>query len=400
MTSDIHASVAAPVRHFRFQGSGKGYFVVWLVNILLTIITLGIYLPWALIRARRYFYENTDLEGARFSYHATGSSIFVGWLCLLALYVIFIVNVVNNNVILQLCMMALFILFFPWLITQGLRYQMLMTEINGVRFNFYASPLRAWWVMMGCPLLIIIATVVIFSLFTTGAISAGSYAATFTMIAIGSLVLLLGIAVMQGVFAAQWFGMLMNNLQYGKLKFSGNISMKKCVTIVLLSMLLFIPFIALVMVMIVPSMITMMQAAYMMQGDPEQMAMVMGSMYGKIMLSYLVYIFGAIVCFTFAFVKLRAYLYSQLALEGDIRFSSTVTVGRMLWISISNMAVCIVTLFLAWPWAKVRMTRYLLENTHVHGNLEALTLEDHGVQPAKDPANLLARGLSFYPAAI
>lgn len=400
MTSDIHASVAAPVRHFRFQGSGKGYFVVWLVNILLTIITLGIYLPWALIRARRYFYENTDLEGARFSYHATGSSIFVGWLCLLALYVIFIVNVVNNNVILQLCMMALFILFFPWLITQGLRYQMLMTEINGVRFNFYASPLRAWWVMMGCPLLIIIATVVIFSLFTTGAISAGSYAATFTMIAIGSLVLLLGIAVMQGVFAAQWFGMLMNNLQYGKLKFSGNISMKKCVTIVLLSMLLFIPFIALVMVMIVPSMITMVQAAYMMQGDPEQMAMVMGSMYGKIMLSYLVYIFGAIVCFTFAFVKLRAYLYSQLALEGDIRFSSIVTVGRMLWISISNMAVCIVTLFLAWPWAKVRMTRYLLENTHVHGNLEALTLEDHGVQPAKDPANLLARGLSFYPAAI
>ena len=154
------------------------------------------------------------------------------------------------------------------------------------------------------------------------------------------------------------------------------------------------------MVMIVPSMITMMQAAYMMQGDPEQMAMVMGSMYGKIMLSYLVYIFGAIVCFTFAFVKLRAYLYRQLALEGDIRFSSTVTVGRMLWISISNMAVCIVTLFLAWPWAKVRMTRYLLENTHVHGNLEALTLEDHGVQPAKDPANLLARGLSFYPAAI
>lgn len=400
MTSEIHASVAAPARHFRFQGSGKGYFVVWLVNILLTLITLGIYLPWALVRARRYFYENTDLEGARFSYHATGSSIFVGWLCLLALYVIFIVNVVNNNVILQLCMMGLFILFFPWLITQGLRYQMLMTEINGVRFNFYASPLRAWWVMMGCPLLIIIATVVIFSLFTTGAISAGSYAATFTMIAIGSLVLLLGIAVMQGVFAAQWFGMLMNNLQYGKLKFSGNISMKKCITIVLLSMLLFIPFIALVMVMIVPSMITMMQAAYMMQGDPEQMAMVMGSMYGKIMLSYLVYIFGAIVCFTFAFVKLRAYLYSQLVLEGDIRFSSTVTVGRMLWISISNTAVCLVTLFLAWPWAKVRMTRYLLENTHVHGNLEALTLEDHGVQPAKDPANLLARGLSFYPAAI
>lgn len=400
MTSDIHASVAAPVRHFRFQGSGKGYFVVWLVNILLTLITLGIYLPWALIRARRYFYENTELEGARFSYHATGSSIFVGWLCLLALYAIFIVNVVNENFILQLCMMGLFILFFPWLITQGLRYQMLMTEINGVRFNFYASPLRAWWVMMGCPLLIMVGVGIIFSIFATMVASSGSIGAIVTVGIIGSLAVLLGIGVMQGVFAAQWYGMLANNLQYGKLKFSGSFSMKKCIGIVLLSMLLFIPFIALVMVLIVPAMIELMQSAYLLQGDPEQMAMMMGPLYGKIMLTYLIYILGAIVCFTFAFVKLRAYLYSQLALEGDIRFSSTVTVGRMLWIAISNMAVCIVTLFLAWPWAKVRMTRYLLENTHVHGNLEALTLEDHGVQPAKDPANLLARGLSFYPAAI
>ncbi|CAI8944051.1 YjgN family protein [Kosakonia quasisacchari] len=400
MTSETHGSVAASVRHFLFQGSGKGYFVVWLVNILLTLITLGIYLPWALVRARRYFYENTELSGARFSYHATGRSIFVGWLCLLVLYVIFFINVAYQNVLLQLCMMGLFLIFFPWLITQGLRYQMLMTEINGVRFNFYASPLRAWWVMMGCPLLIIIASVVVFSLFVTSALSSGSYGAISVMIGIGTLVLLLGIAIMQGVYAAQWFGMLINNLQYGKLKFSAEISMKKCITIVVLSMLLFVPFIVLVMVMIIPSFITMSEYAYAAGGDPEQLALMMGPLYGKLALSYLIYIAGAIVCFLFAFVKLRAYVYGQLVLEGNIRFSSTVAMGRMFWISISNMIVCCVTLFLAWPWAKVRMTRYLLENTHVHGDLEALPLEDHGVQPAKDPANLLARGLSFYPAVL
>lgn len=399
MTSETHGSVAAPVRHFLFQGSGKGYFVVWLVNILLTLITLGLYLPWALVRARRYFYANTDLDGARFSYHATGSSIFIGWLCLLALYVIFFINVMYQNMVLQLCMIGLFLLFFPWLITQGLRYQMLMTEINGVRFNFYANPLRAWWVMMGCPLLIIIASVVVFSLFTTSAMSSTSIGAIITLIGLGSLVLLLGVAIMQGVYTAQWFGMLVNNLQYGKLKFSGTFSIKKCVTIIVLSMLLFVPFIALMLYMIVPAFYMMSQYTYAVGGDPEQLAMLMGPFYGKLMLAYLIYIAGAIVCFIFAFVKLRSYLYSQLALEGDIRFSSTVTVGRMFWISISNMLVCFVTLFLAWPWAKVRMTRYLLENTHVYGDLEALTLEDHGEKPAKDPANLLARGLSFYPAA-
>lgn len=397
MTSETHGSVTAPVRHFLFQGSGKGYFAVWLVNILLTLITAGLYLPWALVRARRYFYENTELGGARFSYHATGRSIFVGWLCLLVLYVIFLINVVHQNVGLQLCMIGLFLIFFPWLITQGLRYQLLMTEINGVRFNFYASPLRAWWVMMGCPLLIIIASVVIFSLFASSAVSSGSYGAIFTMIGIGTLVLMLGIAIMQGVYTAQWFGMLVNNLQYGKLKFAGEFSAKKCFTIIVLSMLLFVPFIAVVLYIIIPAFFMMTQYAYAAGDDPEQLALLMGPFYGKLLFSYLLYIAGAVVCYIFAFVKLRNYLYSQLSLEGDIRFSSTVTIGRVFLISVTNLLVCCVTLFLAWPWAKVRFTRYLLENTYVHGDLEALPLEKHDVQPAKDPANLLARGLSFYP---
>ncbi len=366
MTSETSGAVAAPVRHFLFQGSGKGYFVIWLVNILLTLITVGLYLPW---------------------------------LCLFVLYAVFIINVAYNNMVLQLCMIGLFLIFFPWLITQGLRYQMLMTEINGVRFNFYASPLRAWWVMMGCPLLIVIASVVIFSLFTTSALSSGSYGAIFTMMAIGSLVLLLGVAIMQGVFAAQWFGMLVNNLRYGTLKFTADISMKKCITIVLLAMLLFLPFIVASVIIFVPSLMSISGYMYGASGDPQQMAMMMSSLYGTFALSYLIYIGGAIVCFIFAFVKLRAYVYGQMVLEGDIRFSSTVKMGRMFWISITNMLVCCVTLFLAWPWAKVRMTRYLLENSHVHGDLQTLKLENHGEQPAKDPANMLARGLSFFPVA-
>lgn len=287
---------------------------------------------------------------------------------------------------------------FPWLITQGLRYQFLMTEINGVRFSFYASPLRAWWVMMGCPLLIVAAAIIVFSFFTTSALSSGSYTAIFTMIGVGTLVLLLGVAIMQGVYTAQWFSMLVNNLQYGKLKFSGEFSVKKCITIIVLSMLLFVPFIAIALYITIPAFFMLSQYAYAVGDNPEQLAMLMGPFYGKLIFSYLVYIGGAIICYIFAFVKLRNYLYSQLALEGDIHFSSTVTLGRVFWISVTNLLVCSVTLFLAWPWAKVRFTRYLLENTHLHGDLSSLPLENHDQQPAKDPANLLARGLSFYPA--
>ena len=42
-----------------FTGSAGEYFRIWIVNLFLTIITLGIYLPWAKIRQRKYLYGNT-----------------------------------------------------------------------------------------------------------------------------------------------------------------------------------------------------------------------------------------------------------------------------------------------------------------------------------------------------
>jgi uncharacterized membrane protein YjgN (DUF898 family) len=66
MTFENGGAAATPSRNFVFQGSGAGYFWIWLVNVLLTIVTFGLFLPWALVRARRYFYENTDLEGRVF----------------------------------------------------------------------------------------------------------------------------------------------------------------------------------------------------------------------------------------------------------------------------------------------------------------------------------------------
>ncbi|CCJ95389.1 FIG018993: membrane protein [Cronobacter malonaticus 681] len=46
--SDDNKFLAGNKTHaFSFQGSGGGYFPVWLVNILLTVFTAGLFLPWA-----------------------------------------------------------------------------------------------------------------------------------------------------------------------------------------------------------------------------------------------------------------------------------------------------------------------------------------------------------------
>jgi len=42
-------------KQFYFTGKGGEYFRIWIVNICLTILTLGIYSAWATVRTRRYF---------------------------------------------------------------------------------------------------------------------------------------------------------------------------------------------------------------------------------------------------------------------------------------------------------------------------------------------------------
>ena len=54
-------STAEPLR---FTGSGSEYFRIWIVNVLLTIVTLGFYSPWAKVRRLKYFYGNTYLLDA------------------------------------------------------------------------------------------------------------------------------------------------------------------------------------------------------------------------------------------------------------------------------------------------------------------------------------------------
>ena len=48
---------------FEFHGNGADYFRIWIVNLLFSILTLGIYSAWAKVRTKKYFYGNTELAG-------------------------------------------------------------------------------------------------------------------------------------------------------------------------------------------------------------------------------------------------------------------------------------------------------------------------------------------------
>jgi len=62
----------------QFDGQGSQYFRIWIVNIALSILTLGIYSTWATVRTRRYFYGKTSLDGTPFQYTAKPIPILIG----------------------------------------------------------------------------------------------------------------------------------------------------------------------------------------------------------------------------------------------------------------------------------------------------------------------------------
>ena len=68
-----------PVTRYKIEFRADGRcFRIWIVNLALTVVTLGIYSAWAKVRKLRYFYANTSLAGSSFGYHADPLRILKG----------------------------------------------------------------------------------------------------------------------------------------------------------------------------------------------------------------------------------------------------------------------------------------------------------------------------------
>jgi uncharacterized membrane protein YjgN (DUF898 family) len=77
-----------PARRISFHGNGLTLLGVYLVNLLLTLVTLGVYYFWARTRIRHYMLSQTEFESDRFAWHGTGKELFIGFLKLVVLFLI------------------------------------------------------------------------------------------------------------------------------------------------------------------------------------------------------------------------------------------------------------------------------------------------------------------------
>src|SRR5687768_14146444 len=139
MAGDAAAATAEPAPSvsipFEFRGTGAEYFRIWIVNLLLSIVTLGIFSAWAKVRRQRYFYGSTFLDGHSFEYHAQPIAILKGRLIVFAGYVAFFIGLQFYQPLL-LGLVPVAAIGLPWVLMRSRRFQLRMTSWRNVRFGF------------------------------------------------------------------------------------------------------------------------------------------------------------------------------------------------------------------------------------------------------------------------
>lgn len=155
-TGDL-AAVASHVYSFTFTGRAGEYFRVWIVNLFLSVITLGLYSPWAKVRKKRYFYGNTWVAEANFDYHGDPVAILKGRI--VAVLALVAYNVAGHYLPkLGTFIVLLLMIGAPWLIVRSMKFNAIYSSYRNLRFHFhggYAEGFRAIAPFLLWPLLVL-----------------------------------------------------------------------------------------------------------------------------------------------------------------------------------------------------------------------------------------------------
>lgn len=123
----------------QFNGTGRAYFGIWIVNLFLSIVTLGVYSAWAKVRRKKFFYQHTVLAGARFDYHARPVAILKGRM--IAVVLLLAYNLLaKSNPLIAIILFVILSCALPWIFVRSLTFNARNSSYRGLRFDFFARP--------------------------------------------------------------------------------------------------------------------------------------------------------------------------------------------------------------------------------------------------------------------
>lgn len=131
-----------PELKLEFRGSVQEYFRIWIVNLCLTIITLGIFSAWAKVRKKRYLYSSVTLDGTPFQYLGLPIPILRGRI--IAVF-IFLSYYLSSNLFISLLpyIFGAGLILAPWFLVQSVAFNSRYTSFRNITFHFTGSYVQA-----------------------------------------------------------------------------------------------------------------------------------------------------------------------------------------------------------------------------------------------------------------
>ncbi len=352
-----------------YDGQLDELYGIFLMNLLWTVLTLGIFRFWAITRIRRYLWSRTRFQGERFEYTGTGGELFIGVLLAIlmligALVAAGVLGAVLYAIWQPLAAVAV-LLFYGGIavvaagaVFSAQRYKLSRTVWAGIRGGMTGSML--------------------------------AYGLRSVLYAVLAGLTLFQMLPWRSIRLAE---QRINASSLGNLRFSFRGRARDVYGPFLLTLLGALALLALVAAgawTVVQGYLPAIQAAMARRGGA-------GPTPADLMLfQRLTWVaIGAFVLFSMgsAFISLwyvalfERHVIGRTTL-GPLRFSSTLTGRGLLWLSLINAVVLLVTLGLGFPVVLQRTMRFLARNLWVSGALDLPALEQGTTQEPR-----LAEGL-------
>jgi len=337
-TAPAAAAIRAP-EQLRFTGTGASYFGIWLVNLLLTIVTLGIYSAWAKVRRLQYFYRHTELAGTGFDFHGSPKRILLGRAIAFVMLVAYNMSVRLHS-IWTLVVILVLAAILPWLLRNSLRFRLYNTSWRGTRFHFRGTVGGAYRVFLLNGFLSLI-TLYIMAPFAHQRLKAYQH----------------------------------NNSWFGQTRFSFHARPGQ---FYLIYLMMVAAMLALGIILAMAGIGGAFKAIMLAQqhggrADPKAILMALGILYATLILISV--IVGPVI-----HALLTNLIWSNTRL-GDHQIECNISPLRLTWVTVSNLVLVVVTCGLFIPWAMVRMTRLHVESITI---TPASDLQEFAAAPLDD----------------
>jgi len=144
-------------RAVEFTGSWREFLPIAVTNLLLTIVTLGIYRFWAKARVRRYLWSRTKLIGNELEWTGTGGEMFIGFLVAMGVLIGSMAVVFGGGALIggwfTVVGMIAFYVFVLWAIGfaqfRALRYRLSRSWWRGIRGGSDSNGVGYGWTALG-----------------------------------------------------------------------------------------------------------------------------------------------------------------------------------------------------------------------------------------------------------